>query len=264
MKALIATCSAVLVLALVATAAAAEGGAVKSVQGSDQPINVKSSKVVTRTVPGGGEIAFSGNVKVEQDDMKMTCDRLVVVYQQDKNAKGAKNGASRTLRGLADPGELNSITASGHVKIVQKNRVATAGKAFYDRTKGTVALTESPHVREDQNQLEADTIVIYLAGKGSGDLNGTGGLKSISAVGHVKMVQKEQDQSATAGKAIYDHVKQTVTLSDSPRLRQGGSTLGGETITLNLRTNAADIQGGKGGGITAIINPGALKKEMEK
>ncbi len=262
MKALIATCSAVLVLAFVATAAAAEGGAVKSVQGSDQPINVKSSKVVTRTVPGGGEIAFSGNVKVEQDDIKMTCDRLVVLYLQDKNAKGAKNGAGRTLRGLADPGELKSITASGHVNIVQKNRVVTAGKAFYDRTKGTVTLTESPHVREDQNRLEADTVVIYLAGKGSDDLNGTGGLKSISAAGHVKMVQK--DQSATAGRAIYDHAKQTVTLLDSPRLRQGGNTLEAEKMVIDLRTNGASLQGGKDAGITAIINPGAFKKEMGK
>lgn len=262
MKASIAACSAVLVLAFVATAAAVEGGALKSVQGSDQPISVKSSKVVTRTVSGGGEIAFSGNVKVEQDDVNMTCDRLVVLYLQDKNAKGAKNGASRTLRGLSDPGELQSITAAGHVKIVQKNRVVTAGKAFYDRAKGTVTLTESPHVREDQNRLEADTIVIYLVGKGSGESNGSGGLKSISAVGHVKMIQK--DQSATAGKAIYDHVKQTVTLSDSPRLKQGGNTLGAETITVNLRTNQAELQGGKDGGITAIINPGTVKKESGK
>lgn len=262
MRAFVTSCTAVLVLIAALTAASAESGTVKSFQGTDQPISVKSAKVVTRSVPAGGEIAFSGNVRVEQDDIKMTCDRLVVLYLQDKNPKNGKNGADRSFRSLSDPGELKSITATGHVKIVQKDRLVTAEKAFYDRSKGTVTLTESPRLREDKNTLEADTIIIYLQNTSPGDSPGTGELKSISALGHVKMVQK--DRNATAGKAIYDHAKRIVTLSDNPRLRQGRNTLEAQTIVFYLDENRADLQGGKDGGITAIINPGALKKEMGK
>lgn len=258
MRILIAACSAVLVLAFVATATGAESRSAKSGQGSDQAINVTAKKVVTRTVRDGGEIVFKDNVRVEQDDLKMTCDRLVVLYRQDKNSKGNTKRPKPRLGNFSDPGELNSITAKGHVRIVQKNRVVTSGTALYDRSKGTMTLTESPRLREGKDTLEADTIVIYLAGNGTGGSPGTEELKSISAVGHVKMSRK--DRSATAGKAVYDHNKRNVTLTDSPRLRQGRNMLQAETIVFSLDDNGADLRGG----IKAVINPGELKKEMGK
>jgi lipopolysaccharide transport protein LptA len=66
-------------------------------------------------------------------------------------------------------------------------------------------------------------------------------LKSLICTGRVKIVTP--DKVAHSGRAVYDDVKQTLTLSEKARLRQRGIHLQGETLVVNLATNEVEVEG---------------------
>jgi len=131
--------------------------------GSQEPIDIKSKKVTARNIPNGRESIFEGNVTVSQDDVTLTCDRLTVVWDEKKGIAGTENKNKKRPKDFQTAGNIKSITASGNVKIVQDERMATAGKAVYDHIKRTITLTEGPpRVWQGSNVGTADTIVIHL------------------------------------------------------------------------------------------------------
>ena len=68
-------------------------------------------------------------------------------------------------------------------------------------------------------------------------------IKSITASGNVKIVQNER--MAVAGKALYDNVKRTITLTEGPRLWQGADVLVANTIIIYLDENRTESLGGE-------------------
>jgi lipopolysaccharide export system protein LptA len=85
-------------------------------------------------------------------------------------------------------------------------------------------------------------------------------IRSITATGNVKMVEKET--MATAGKALYDHLKRTITLTGGPpRFWQGPDMVIADMIIIYLDENRAELKSGNDTKIKLII-PG--KKEQEK
>jgi lipopolysaccharide export system protein LptA len=66
-------------------------------------------------------------------------------------------------------------------------------------------------------------------------------LKTLVCTGRVKIVTP--DKVAHSGKAIYDDVNQTLTLSDKAKLRQRGIHLQGEKLLVNLATNEVEVEG---------------------
>ncbi|MDQ7782803.1 MAG: LptA/OstA family protein [Desulfomonilaceae bacterium] len=129
---------------------------------SSRPVEIAADKAEGRSLPRGYETVFSGKVKVTQADMILTCDRLIIIYEQ----KEGSTSRSATARGPSDnlrsAENIRTITALGHVKIVQRDTTATAGKGVYDHAERTVTLSESPRLRQGSNVLEANTIVIFL------------------------------------------------------------------------------------------------------
>jgi lipopolysaccharide transport protein LptA len=87
-------------------------------------------------------------------------------------------------------------------------------------------------------------------------------IRSITASGNVKIGQEER--TALAGKAVFDNVKRTITLSETPRLWQGGDMMEAETIIIYLDENRAELAGKNGKEIRMQINPGKQRKEKEK
>ncbi len=132
-------------------------------KGSDQPIKIRSKKASAKMTPDGKEVTFWENVRVNQGDVALTCDRLVVLYDE-KTGRGATEERARKLPlDLEKVSHIKSITASGNVKIVQDQRMAVAGKALYDNVKRTITLTEGPpRLWQGPDVMIADTIVVYL------------------------------------------------------------------------------------------------------
>jgi lipopolysaccharide export system protein LptA len=133
-----------------------------SVQPSDEPLDITSKKFTARNIPEGLEATFEGNVKVRQGDMTLTCDKLIIDYDEEK-VEPRENRSKKLVRGLQASGKIRAITALGNVKFMQGERIAVAGKAVYENSKRTITLTKGPpRLWQGPDVVVADTIVIYL------------------------------------------------------------------------------------------------------
>jgi len=92
----------------------------------------------------------------------------------------------------------------------------------------------------------------------SKDLQMNSAIKTVTALGNVKITQK--DLMATAGKAVYDHAKRTVTLTEGPpRFWQGRDSGMADAVTMYLDENRFVLSKPK-----FTIEPGEQKKENKK
>jgi lipopolysaccharide export system protein LptA len=151
-----------LALALLPQAANTENGQVIGRKNPEGTVDVTSKKFTSRPCADGREAIFEGNVTVKQVDITLLCDRLIIISDENKGS----TPESRTKK-LSKDWQINSdvktITALGNVKITQKDRVVTAGKAIYDHAKRTVTLTEGPpRFWEGRNSGVADAVIMYL------------------------------------------------------------------------------------------------------
>ena len=60
---------------------------------ADQPIRVTAKKSTGKSIPKGMELTFDGNVRVRQGQVTLTCDKLVVVFDDEK-ARNVVRGES--------------------------------------------------------------------------------------------------------------------------------------------------------------------------
>jgi lipopolysaccharide export system protein LptA len=151
-----------LVLGCVLTEAPAANEYLGLGKGSDQPIDITSTKFTARNIANGKEATFEGNVKVNQGDVTLSCDQLVLVYDEKTGARTGDGRLKKLAKKLENVSQIKSITASGNVKIVQNERMAVAGKALYDNAKRTITLTEGPRLWQGADMMVANTIIIYL------------------------------------------------------------------------------------------------------
>ncbi len=160
---------------------------------SDQPINITSKRFTAKNVVGGKEATFEGTVKVQQGDLTLTSDRLTILYDEKQ---GSGNGASplkKSQKELQSASGIKTIVASGNVKIVQNDRMATAGKATFDNLKRTITLSEGPpRLWQGPDALTAQNIIIYLDENRSELVGGDDTL--ITAVINPSKQKKEKDK----------------------------------------------------------------------
>jgi lipopolysaccharide export system protein LptA len=131
-------------------------------QGSEQPIDIASTKSTARNTAAGKEVTFDGNVRVMQGDLTLTCDKLTVLYDEQPKNGGTNSVTKRLPKDLQTISGIKSITATGNVKIAQEERMAVAGKALFDNAKRTITLTEGPKLWQGPDMLMAHTIIVYL------------------------------------------------------------------------------------------------------
>lgn len=106
------------------------------------PVNISANELEldypTRT------LTYRGNVEVSQADLKMTSDTLRVILDEQ----------AREI--------IREVTAEGHVRIEQGQRVATGGKAVFDQARRTVTLSENAVLSEGQSTVAGKRVVVYL------------------------------------------------------------------------------------------------------
>jgi lipopolysaccharide export system protein LptA len=52
---------------------------------AEQPIQVTAKKSTGKNLPTGKELVFEGNVRVRQGQVTLTCDKLVMVFDEEKS-----------------------------------------------------------------------------------------------------------------------------------------------------------------------------------
>jgi lipopolysaccharide export system protein LptA len=87
----------------------------------------------------------------------------------------------------------------------------------------------------------------------------TNSIERIDAEGNVRFIQEGRE--ARSARATFYNLEQRVVLSGGATLQQGENTLEGESITIYLRENRAEVTGAAGGGrVRAVINPKSVRE----
>lgn len=106
----------------------------------NQPITITSNSMEARKK--ANLVIFKGDVVAEQKDYTLYSKELYVYYAEGK--------------------EIKEMIATGDVRIVQLNKVATGEKAVYNRENRTVVLTGNPQVEQDCDIVKGERITIFL------------------------------------------------------------------------------------------------------
>ncbi|MBM4328292.1 MAG: hypothetical protein FJ118_14155 [Deltaproteobacteria bacterium] len=155
-------CVSIFCVGLVAPASARNQG-LSFLKDPDQPINIEAKAARSGVIPGGIKTIFEDNVKVTDGDLTLTCERMELIFNDRNPRSGAREGSRKSSVGSPDISNIRSITATGNVKMVDKEIIATAGKALYDHLKRTITLTGGPpRFWQGPDMVIADMIVIYL------------------------------------------------------------------------------------------------------
>ena len=97
-----------------------------------------------------GKVVFIGNVVATRGKLTIYPDRLEVYYK----GKGAKGGEGKK--------KLSKIVATGHLKIVQGRKKATAKKAVYLKPQEKIVLLQDAKVWDGHNSVSGDKITLYV------------------------------------------------------------------------------------------------------
>jgi len=104
-----------------------------------------------------GVIVYRGDVLAVQGEMKIRSNELrITLAKSDEPAKAASE------IGDTSTSKLQSVVASGSVRIDQGTRWAVGGKATFDQSNRTIVLTENPVLHDGPNEVAGDRVVVYL------------------------------------------------------------------------------------------------------
>lgn len=122
-------------------------------QDTSLPVEVASDELqVSQT---DGSAVFLGNVLVTQGEMKLSADRLEVIY-------GSGEGGS---------GDIEELRASGGVTLVNGAEAAESRDAIYNIDAGSVVMTGDVVLTQGPNALSSNQLTIDLK-SGTGTLQG--------------------------------------------------------------------------------------------
>jgi len=98
-------------------------------------------------------VTFLGDVSARQEDMVITCQKVIVYYESLPNQKGSDKDETR----------VRKILASGDLKIERAGGgTATAEQAVYLPQDEKIILTGKSIVKQGNDLVEGDRITIFL------------------------------------------------------------------------------------------------------
>lgn len=158
-------------------------------------------------------------------------------------AEGSPAGQPASL--LAGDGLLESFSLSADRGPVH---VESSTLEFEYRT-GQLRYQGGVKVNQADIELTSDTLTVTL------DVRQGGRPREIVAEGNVRIVSGER--VATGGRAVFDHDKQTITLSEEAVLRDGPNEVAGDRVVVFLNEQRSVVDGG-GERVRATLFPGGM------
>ncbi len=113
-------------------------------------------------------IVFSGQVKATYGENILYCEQLRVYYEPpaagSKPAAAAQAQEKKEASPLGDLGgeKIDRIVASGGVRFVQGEKVATGREATFYRKRDEIILVGNPQVWSGENTLKGERIIFNL------------------------------------------------------------------------------------------------------
>ncbi|MEW6439473.1 MAG: LptA/OstA family protein [bacterium] len=88
-------------------------------------------------------IVFRGDVRVRQGELQLQAQEVTAVFGSDIH-------------------DIVEIVARGDVSVQKAGRLAYGEEAVYDRRKATIALTGKPYLKEGDNSISGEKILVWL------------------------------------------------------------------------------------------------------
>lgn len=108
-----------------------------------EPVNVSADNFTIDQ--GNNNATFSGNVVIIRTGLKLWADKVVVVY------------------GSGGQSDIDSLTATGHVRIKTDSQDATGGRATFNPDTQILKLSDNVTVVNAQGKLNGPELTINLA-----------------------------------------------------------------------------------------------------
>lgn len=149
------------------------------------------------------------------------------------------NVTAEAVQPAADAASTNAVSAlKKPAGRTGRDAVITAERTDYDRREGVILFDRNVSVDDEQYQLHADRLFLFL--------DGTNDLKRLVAIGNVTLTNEEKN--ASCSRAVYTKKTSKIVMygtENAPaRLCQGGkksSTVMGERITFWLNSEQVEI-----------------------
>jgi lipopolysaccharide export system protein LptA len=122
-------------------------------QNRDEPVKIQAASLEVRDKDRMA--TFSGDVHVVQGDTEMRCKSLVVFYDEDPAARGAKSSDSGSK-------QIRKIEAKGGVTVTQKEQNASGDSASFDMRANTVTLIGNVIVTRGTDILRGHRLLVDL------------------------------------------------------------------------------------------------------
>ena len=184
-------------------ALAQAGGPPNALQGfsqnRDQPVKIDAATLEVRDK--NKTATFSGNVQVVQGDTTLRCRTLAVFYDSDNGATGATGSSMTSARpGPGGQSRIKRLEAKGGVTVIQKDQTATGETGIFDMASNTVTLTGNVIVKQDENVMRGEKLIVDLttgSAKFEAGKSGTGRVQGLflpSSAQGAKPQDKKPDQ----------------------------------------------------------------------
>jgi lipopolysaccharide export system protein LptA len=127
---------------------------------SKEPITITSDTLEYEYKDG--IIVYRGDVLAVQGETKIKSNELRIILA--KTDDGKKKNGNDAVGALDDASasKLQSVVATGSVRIDQGARWAVGGKATFDQSNRTLVLTENPVMHDGPNEVAGDRVVVFL------------------------------------------------------------------------------------------------------
>ncbi|MBN2907376.1 MAG: lipopolysaccharide transport periplasmic protein LptA [Rhodobacteraceae bacterium] len=118
-----------------------------------QPVEVTAEQL--RVDQGDGSAIFTGDVLVGQGDMRLSAQKVLVIYAKDDTAKG----------------RIARMEATGEVLLALGQEAAEAQSAIYTIDSGTIVMTGDVLLTQGQSSITGQRLVVNLD-SGTGTMEG--------------------------------------------------------------------------------------------
>ena len=145
---------------------------------------------------------------------------------------------------LAAPASAQNVTFGGMKADVSAPVEVASDNLTVNQTDGSALFEGNVVIGQGDMRLSADQVTVQYAEGGQNRI------QSLTATGNVTLVSGED--AAEAQKAVYDVEGGNVVLTGHVLLSQGQNVLSGDTVTVDLATGAAQVNGR----VRSVLQPG--------
>jgi lipopolysaccharide export system protein LptA len=181
---------------------------------------------------------------------------VALAHAQPPAPQQQPSGPANALQGFAQNRDQPVKIDASQLEVRDKDKVATFSGGVKVVQGDTTMRAKSLAVFYDGEGSTANALTAAKPGP-----SGQQRIKRLEARGGVKVCQDEQ--VATGDSGIFDMQSNTVTLVGNVVLTKGMNVLKGEKLTVNLGSGAAKIEGGNGGGVSALLLPSTIQDEKK-